>query len=71
VRVLDALKILEVATIDRKTHNIDTPQVREAFDLARPVLPAGVANYRLSRSLEAWRRFGPSGEGQQYNTALN
>jgi hypothetical protein len=52
VRVLGALKIIEAATIDCKTHNIDTPEVREALDLLASYcwkLPA-------SRSLEVWRR---------------
>ena len=36
MRVLEALKILEAATIDCKTRDIDTPEVREALDVLAP-----------------------------------
>ena len=32
MRLLEALKILEAATIDCKTRDIDTPEAREALD---------------------------------------
>jgi len=37
VRVLEALKILEDATLDSKKRDIDTPEVREALDLLDPL----------------------------------
>jgi hypothetical protein len=37
VRLLEALKILEAATLDSKKRDIDTPEVRQALDLLDPV----------------------------------
>jgi hypothetical protein len=37
VRLLEALKILEDATLDSKKRNIDTPEVRQALDLFDPI----------------------------------
>jgi hypothetical protein len=36
VRVLEALRILEVATVECKLRSIETPEVREALDLLDP-----------------------------------
>ena len=36
VRILEAVKILEAATIECKTRDIDTPEVREALDVVAP-----------------------------------
>ena len=36
MRLLEALKILEDATLDCKRRNIDTPEVREALDVLAP-----------------------------------
>jgi len=37
VRVLEALKILEDATLDSKKRDGDTPEVRQALDLLDPI----------------------------------
>ena len=37
MRVLEALKILEDATLDSKKRDIDTPEVRQALDLLDPL----------------------------------
>jgi len=67
VRVLEALKIFEAATIECKTRDIDTPEVREALDVVAPYCRPEwrVTGFRdhLKRSDE----FGPGGEGQQQN----
>jgi hypothetical protein len=36
MRVLEALKVLEDATLDSKKRDIDTPEVREALDVLDP-----------------------------------
>jgi len=36
MRILDALKILEAATLESKERNIDTPEVYEALDVLAP-----------------------------------
>ncbi len=37
MRVLEALKILEDATLDSKKRDVDTPEVRQALDLLDPI----------------------------------
>jgi hypothetical protein len=46
VRVLEALKILEDATLDSKKRDIDTPEVREALDLLDPLCKPNVTDVR-------------------------
>ena len=36
MRILEALKLLEAATIERKTRDIDTPEIREALEVLAP-----------------------------------
>jgi hypothetical protein len=36
MRILEALKILEAATTECKTRDIDTPEVREALNIVAP-----------------------------------
>jgi hypothetical protein len=67
MRVLQALKILETATIDCKTRDIDTPEVREAFHMLEPYCRPEwrIAGFR--EHLKPVEEFGPSREGQQQN----
>jgi len=68
VRVLEALRILEEATIDCKTRSIDTPEVRDALDVIAPYCKPKwkVEGFRncLKPSL---RQHGLDLEGQQQN----
>jgi len=66
VRVLEALKILEDATLDSKKRDIDTPEVREALDMLDPYCDPKwrVAGFRSS--LQPHKRdIGIELEGQQ------
>ena len=67
MRILEALKILETATIECKTREIDTPEVREALELLTPYCRPEwrIAGFR--DHLKPSEQFGPSGEGQQQN----
>ena len=65
VRVLEALKILEAATIECKTRDIDTPEVREALDLLAPYCRPEWRVTGFRDHLKPHEEFGPGGEGQQ------
>ena len=67
MRVLEALKILEAATVECKTRDVDTPEVREALDVVAPYCRPEwrVAGFR--DHLKRNDAFGPGGEGQQQN----
>ena len=67
MRVLDALKILEAATIECKTRDIDTPAVREALDLLAPYCRPEWRVAGFCDHLKAQKEFGPGSEGQQQN----
>ncbi len=67
MRILEALKILETATIECKTRDIDTPEVREALDVLAPYCTAGMENHRFPRPPKAGRTVWSYGEGQQQN----
>jgi hypothetical protein len=66
VRVLEALKILEDATLHSKERDIDTADVTEALDLLDPYcLPKWrIDQFRQSLTPHAGQ-FGPDFEGQQ------
>ena len=65
VRVLEALRILEAATVDCKTRNIDTPEVREALDLLEPYCRPEWRITGFRERLKRREEFGSGGEGQQ------
>ena len=64
--VLEALKILEDATLDCKKRNIDTPEVREAIDVIEPYCSP---QWRIEGFRDGLRpsmgQFGFDVEGQQ------
>jgi hypothetical protein len=66
VQLLEALKILEDATLDCKGRNIDTPEVREALETIDPYC---LPRWRVKRFREHLHphpgEFGPDTEGQQ------
>ena len=65
MRVLEALKILEAATGDCKTRDIDTPEVREALDVLAPYCRPEWRITGFRESLKRSEEFGPGGESQQ------
>jgi hypothetical protein len=67
VRILEALRILEAATVACKVRNIETPEVREALDLLEPYLRPTWYVEEFRNHLAPPREFGPSLEGQQQN----
>ena len=67
MRVLEALKILEAATIECKTRDIDTPEVREALALLEPYCRPEWRITGFRDHLKRHEEFGPGGEGQQQN----
>jgi hypothetical protein len=67
VRILEALKILETATIECKKRAIDTPEVREALDVLAPYCRPEWRTAGFRDHLKPQEEFGPSGEGQQQN----
>jgi hypothetical protein len=67
LRILDALKILEAATLECKTRDIDTPEVREALDVLTPYCRPEWRIAGFHEHLKPIEQFGPSGEGQQQN----
>ena len=72
MRILEALRILEDATVECKVRDIDTPDVKEALDLLDPYC-------RPTWFIEGFRnhlrpgkgQFGPEFEGQQQNLRVN
>ena len=66
MRVLEALKILEAATIECKTRDIDMPEVKEALDVLAPYCRP---EWKITGFRDNLKRreqeFGPGGEGQQ------
>jgi len=64
VRVLEALKILEAATIECKTRDVDTPEVREALDVLAPYCRPEWRITGFREHLKRHEEFGPGGEGQ-------
>jgi hypothetical protein len=71
VRVLEALKILEVATVECKLRSIETPEVREALDLLDPYCRPTWYVDEFRSHLAPCHDFGPSLEGQQQNLRVN
>ena len=67
MRILEALKILEAATIDRKTKDIGTPEVRQALALLEPYCRPAWRVKGFREHLRQHEKFGPGGEGQQEN----
>ena len=67
MRILEALKILEAATLECKTREIDTPEVREALDVLAPHCEPEWRIRGFREHLKPSEEFGPSGEGQQQN----
>jgi hypothetical protein len=65
--VLEALRILENATLDCKRHSIDTPEVNEALDVLEPNCRPEWRVTGFRHHLKAHDGFGNSGEGQQQN----
>jgi hypothetical protein len=64
VRVLEALKILEDATLDCKIRNINTPEVRTALEVLQPYCRP---TWRITgfRDHLQHEQGGPDSEGQQ------
>ena len=56
MRILEALRILEDATVECKVRDIDTPDVKEALDLLDPYLSAHMVYRRISQSSAARQR---------------
>jgi hypothetical protein len=71
VRVLEALRILEAATVECKVRSIETPEVREALDLLDPYLRSTWYVDEFRNHLAPCHDFGPSLEGQQQNLRVN
>ena len=71
MRILEALRLLEVATIECKLRSIDTPEVREALDLLDPYCRPTWYVEEFRNHLAPCREFGPSLEGQQQNLRVN
>jgi hypothetical protein len=71
VRVLEALRILEVATVECKLRSIETPEVREALDLLDPYCRPTWYLDEFRSHLAPCCEFGPSLEGQQQNLRVN
>lgn len=72
MRVLEALRILEVATVECKLRSVETPDVREALDLLDPYCrPTWYVDEFRSHLAAPCREFGPSLEGQQQNLRVN
>ena len=64
---LEALKILEDATIECKAREIDTREVREALDVLAPYCRPEWLVTGFRSHLTPHEEFGPGGEGQQQN----
>jgi hypothetical protein len=64
VRILEALKILEGATLDGKTRDVDTPEIRTALEVLQPYCrpPWRIDGFR--DHLQPHDK-GPEREGQQ------
>jgi hypothetical protein len=65
VRVLEALRILEIATLNCKTQSIDTLEVTQALDVLEPY---GQPEWRVTgfrHHLKVHQGFGDEREGQQ------
>ena len=65
MRILEALKILEAATLDCKTRDIDTPEVREALEMLEPYCRPEWRIKGFREHLKRDQEFGSEGEGQQ------
>ena len=69
MRVLEALRILEAATVECKKRDIDTSEVREALDVLEPYCRP---EWRITGFRDHLQRHddfgaGPGAEGQQQN----
>jgi hypothetical protein len=71
VRVLEALRILEAATIECKLRSIDTPDVREALDALDPYCHPTWYVGAFRDHLKPCDEVGPAREGQQQNLRVN
>ena len=71
MRVLEALRILEVATVECKVRSIETPEVREALDPLDPYCQPTWYVDEFRNHLAPCHEFGPSLEGQQQNLRVN
>jgi hypothetical protein len=65
--IIDALRILEAATIECKTRDVGTPEVREALDVLAPYCRPEWRVTGFRGHLKAAEEFGAGGEGQQQN----
>ncbi len=65
VRVLEALKILEDATLDCKIRNINTPEVRTALEVLQPYCRPAWRITGFHDHLKQQGEQGPDSEGQQ------
>ena len=65
MRVLGALKILEAATIECKTRDIDTAEVTAALAMLEPYCRSEWRIIGFREQLKRWKEFGPGGEAQQ------
>jgi hypothetical protein len=64
-------EILEDATVECKTCDIDTPEVREALDVLAPHCRPEWKITGFRDHLKRHEEFGPGGEGQQQNLRVN
>src|SRR5687768_7556432 len=69
--ILEALRILEAATIECKDRSIDTPEVREALELLEPFCRPMWYVDGFRNHLKPGEEFGPALEGQQQNLRVN
>ena len=65
MRVLEARKILEAATVEYKVREIDTPKVKKALDMPAPICRPQWLVTAFRRHLKPHEEFGPGGEGQK------
>ena len=75
MRVLEALQILEAATVECKERPINTPDVRQALDLLKPYCRRDcIQGFRHHLEPHAQRNtleWGPALEGQQQNLRVD
>jgi hypothetical protein len=65
VRVLQALRILEAATLDCKIRSVDTPEVRTALQVLQPYCSPAWRITGFRDHLQPCGEQGPDREGQQ------
>ena len=70
MRLLEALKILEDATLDSKKRDIDTPEVRQALALLDPICQPKWRAAGFRNKLKPHGHEGHQLEGQQQNLRI-